>query len=201
MEAVGRLAGGVAHDFNNLLTIIGGHSQMLLDETGDADPRRDRLKQILSATNRASTLTSQLLAFSRRKMLQPKLVNLNHVLTNMQALLRPLIGEHTMVRSRLDPKLSRILVDPYQIEEIVMNLAANSRDAMPEGGQFTIETSMADSAEAPHEDGGRRTERWVRLRISDTGCGMDDRTREHAFEPFFTTKGIGKGTGLGLSTV
>ena len=146
MEAVGRLAGGVAHDFNNLLTIIGGHSQMLLDETGDADPRRDRLKQILSATNRASTLTSQLLAFSRRKMLQPKLVNLNHVLTNMQALLRPLIGEHTMVRSRLDPKLSRILVDPYQIEEIVMNLAANSRDAMPEGGQFTIETSMADSA-------------------------------------------------------
>jgi len=134
-------------------------------------------------------------------VLQPKLVNLNHVLTNMQALLRPLIGEHTMVRSRLDPKLSRILVDPYQIEEIVMNLAANSRDAMPEGGQFTIETSMADSAEAPHEDGGRRTERWVRLRISDTGCGMDDRTREHAFEPFFTTKGIGKGTGLGLSTV
>jgi len=134
-------------------------------------------------------------------VLQPKLVNLNHILTNMQALLRPLIGENIVVRSRLDPEVSRILVDPHEIEEIVMNLAANSRDAMPEGGQFTVETSMANFAEASHEGGGRRTERCVRLRISDTGCGMDERTREHAFEPVFTTKGIGKGTGLGLSTV
>jgi len=201
MEAVGRLAGGVAHDFNNLLTIIGGYSQMLLDEIGGADPKRDRLEPILSAANRASSLTRQLLAFSRRKVLQPKVVNPNHVLTNMQALLRPLIGENIVVKTRLDPGVGRILVDPHQIEEIVMNLAANSRDAMPNGGEFTIETGRARPAEVPHETGARRTERWVRVTIRDTGCGMDDRTREHAFEPFFTTKGIGKGTGLGLSTV
>jgi PAS domain S-box-containing protein len=201
MEAVGRLAGGVAHDFNNLLTIIGGYSQMLLDETVETDPKRNRLEQVLGAANRASTLTRQLLAFSRRQVLQPKLVNLNHVLTNMQALLRPLIGEHIVVRTRLDPGVSRILADPHQIEEIVMNLAANSRDAMPQGGHFRIETSMAKLSEVPHENGARRADRWVRLRISDTGCGMDDCTREHAFEPFFTTKGVGKGTGLGLSTV
>jgi two-component system, cell cycle sensor histidine kinase and response regulator CckA len=201
MEAVGRLAGGIAHDFNNLLTIIGGYSQMLLDETEVTDSKRDRLEHILTATNRASTLTRQLLAFSRRQVQQPKLVHLNHVLTNLQALLRPLIGEHIGIRAKLDPGVSRVLVDPHQIEEIVMNLAANSRDAMPDGGQFRIETSMANPSEMPAESAARRVERWVRLRISDTGCGMDDRTREHAFEPFFTTKGIGKGTGLGLSTV
>ena len=201
MEAIGRLAGGVAHDFNNLLTIISGYSQMLLEETEETDARRDRVEQILIAANRASTLTMQLLAFSRRKVLQPKLVNLNHILTNMETLLRPLIGEQIVVKTRLDPNLSRILVDPHQIEEILMNLAVNSRDAMPNGGQLRIETSMASPAEVPHENGARRTGQWVRLRIGDSGCGMDDRTREHAFEPFFTTKGVGKGTGLGLSTV
>lgn len=201
MEAVGRLAGGMAHDFNNLLTIIGGYSQMLLDQTAVTDPKRDRLEQILTATNRATTLTSQLLAFSRRQVLQPKLVHLNHLLTNLEALLRPLIGEHIVIQTKLDSAVSRILADPHQIEEIVMNLAANSRDAMPHGGQLRIETSMANAPEMQLENGARRVERWVRLRISDTGCGMDDRTREHAFEPFFTTKGIGKGTGLGLSTV
>jgi PAS domain S-box-containing protein len=201
MEAVGRLAGGVAHDFNNILTIIGGYSQMILDDTDITDPRRDRLEHVLSAANRASTLTRQLLAFSRRQALQPKLVNLNHVLTNMQALLRPLIGEHIVIKTKLDPGVGRVLMDPHQLEEIVMNLAANSRDAMPNGGQFRIETSTAHQPEIQHENAGRRMERWVRLRISDTGCGMDDRTRERAFEPFFTTKGVGKGTGLGLSTV
>jgi PAS domain S-box-containing protein len=201
MEAVGRLAGGVAHDFNNLLTIVGGYSQMLLDETGIADPKRDRLEQILSATNRATILTRQLLAFSRRQALQPKLIHLNHILTSLQALLRPLIGEHIRMETRLDPGVSRILADPHQIEELVMNLAANSRDAMPHGGEFRIETGMASMSEMQPENRARKIERWVRLRISDTGCGMDDRTREHAFEPFFTTKGVGKGTGLGLSTV
>jgi PAS domain S-box-containing protein len=201
MEAIGRLAGGVAHDFNNLLTIVGGYSQMLLDETAAADPRRGRLEQILGATNRATTLTRQLLAFSRRQVLQPKLVHLNHVLTSLQALLQRLIGEHIRIETMLDPGVSRIVADPHQIEELVMNLAANSRDAMPDGGEFRMETGMANPSEMQPENPARKNERWVRLRISDTGCGMDDRTREHAFEPFFTTKGVGKGTGLGLSTV
>jgi PAS domain S-box-containing protein len=200
MEAVGRLAGGVAHDFNNLLTIMGGYSQMLIDETEVADPKRGRLEEILSATNRATTLTRQLLAFSRRQPLQPKLVHLNHILTSLQALLRPLVGEHIRIETVLDPEVSRILAAPHQIEELVMNLAANSRDAMPHGGEFRMETGMANLPEMP-ENPARTNGRWVRLRISDTGCGMDDRTREHAFEPFFTTKGVGKGTGLGLSTV
>jgi PAS domain S-box-containing protein len=201
MEAVGRLAGGVAHDFNNLLTIVGGYSHMLLDETTGSDPKRGRLEQILSATNRATTLTRQLLAFSRRQVLQAKPVHLNHVLTNLQALLQPLIGEHIRIETRLDPDISRIVADPHQIEELVMNLAANSRDAMPHGGQFRMETRMANLAEMQPENPSRKAERWVRLRIADTGCGMDERTREHAFEPFFTTKAVGKGTGLGLSTV
>jgi two-component system cell cycle sensor histidine kinase/response regulator CckA len=201
MEAVGRLAGGIAHDFNNLLTIIGGYSQMLLDGTSTTDPKRDRLEQILSAAHRASILTRQLLAFSRRQVLQPKLVNVNHLLTNMQALLRPLIGEHIAIETELDPEVSHIEVDPHQIEEVVMNLAANARDAMPNGGQFRIQTRMANLPDVQAEKSLRRLGRCVQLRISDTGCGMDDRTRKRAFEPFFTTKGIGKGTGLGLSTV
>jgi CheY-like chemotaxis protein len=122
-------------------------------------------------------------------------------LTSLQALLRPLIGEHIRIETRLDPGVSRILADPHQIEELIMNLAANSRDAMPHGGEFRIETGMANMSEMQPENPARKVERWVRLRISDTGCGMDERTREHAFEPFFTTKGVGKGTGLGLSTV
>jgi len=201
MEAVGRLAGGIAHDFNNLLTIIAGYSKMLLDGTATTDPRREGLEQILNAGNRASILTRQLLAFSRRQVLQPKVVNLNHLLTNVGALLRPLVGEHITIETELDPEVSCIQVDPHQIEQVVMNLAANARDAMANGGQFRIQTSTANPSEHQAEDSPGRVGKWVRLRISDTGCGMDDRTRERAFEPFFTTKGVGKGTGLGLSTV
>jgi two-component system, cell cycle sensor histidine kinase and response regulator CckA len=201
MEAVGRLAGGIAHDFNNLLTIIAGYSKMLLDGTATTDPRREGLEQILNAGNRASILTRQLLAFSRRQVLQPKVVNLNHLLTNVRALLRPLVGEHITIETELDPEVSCIKVDPQQIEQVVMNLAANARDAMANGGQFRIQTSMANPSEHQAENIPCRVGKWVRLRISDTGCGMDDRTRERAFEPFFTTKGLGKGTGLGLSTV
>ena len=200
MEAVGRLAGGVAHDFNNLLTIIGGYSQMLLETTHTGDPRRDKLEQILNAANRASILTKQLLAFSRRQVLQPRLVNVNHLLTNMETMLGRIIGEHISIETALDPELGSIKADPHQLEQVIMNLAVNARDAMPNGGVFRIETSMADAVRSMTGEStgdGRR----IRLTISDTGCGMDEQIRERAFEPFFTTKGIGKGTGLGLSTV
>ena len=200
MEAVGRLAGGVAHDFNNLLTIIGGYSQMLVETTHTGDPRRNKLEQILNAANRASILTKQLLAFSRRQVLQPRLVNVNHLLTNMETMLGRIIGEHISIETALDPELGLIKADPHQLERVVMNLAVNARDAMSNGGVFRIETSMADAARSmPGENTGDG--RRVRLTISDTGCGMDERIRERVFEPFFTTKGVGKGTGLGLSTV
>jgi two-component system, cell cycle sensor histidine kinase and response regulator CckA len=201
MEAIGRLAGGIAHDFNNLLTIIIGHSHRLLDRTHLEEARRERLEQILGAANRASILTSQLLAFSRRQVLQPRLVNVNRLLANMEALLRRIIGEHINIETALDPALSCIKIDPNQLEQVVMNLATNARDAMPNSGVFRIETSMADATDKQREDSPCGTGRCVRLRIGDTGCGMDTRTRERAFEPYFTTKGLGKGTGLGLSTV
>jgi PAS domain S-box-containing protein len=199
MEAVGRLAGGVAHDFNNLLTVIGGYSQMLLEGAPAGDSRRDKLEYILSASNRASVLTKQLLAFSRRQVLQPRLVNLNHLVINLKAMLGRIIGERITIETALDPALGLIKADPHQLEQVVMNLAVNARDAMPNGGVFRIETAIAAAAangESPIESGRR-----VRLAIIDTGCGMDERIRERAFEPFFTTKGVGKGTGLGLSTV
>jgi PAS domain S-box-containing protein len=201
MEAIGRLAGGVAHDFNNLLTVIGGYSHMLLESTYSGDPRRDHLEQILNAANQASILTKQLLAFSRRQVLQPKLVNLNHLLTNLKAMLERIIGERITIETALDPELRSIKADPHQLEQVIMNLAVNARDAMPDGGTFRIETAMAGTAHSTSGDSPDESGSLVRLTISDTGCGMDERIRERAFEPFFTTKGVGKGTGLGLSTV
>jgi two-component system, cell cycle sensor histidine kinase and response regulator CckA len=156
---------------------------------------------VMGAANRASILTGQLLAFSRRQVLQPKVVNVNRLLSNMEALLHRLIGEHITVETTLDPGLGCIRVDAHQLEQVVLNLAANARDAMPQTGRFRIETSMADATDKQNEESSHKTGKCVRLRISDTGCGMDDRTRERAFEPFFTTKGPGKGTGLGLSMV
>jgi signal transduction histidine kinase/ActR/RegA family two-component response regulator len=202
MEAIGRLAGGVAHDFNNLLTIIVGYAQMLMDHTYFGDPSRDKLEQILNAGSSASILTRQLLAFSRRQVLQPRMVNLNHLVTNVTAMLDPMIGERVTIETALDPELGLIKADPHQLEQVIINLAANARDAMPNGGIFRIETGMSAAATTT-ANGGSANEphRRVRLIISDTGCGMDDRVRERAFEPFFTTKGVGKGTGLGLSTV
>jgi len=182
------------------LMIIGGYSQMLLDSTHSDETRRERLEQILGAANRASILTKQLLAFTRQQVLQPRLVNVNRLLANMEALLRRIIGEHITIQTALDPALSCIKVDPNQLEQVVLNLAANARDAMPRAGLFRIETSMVDATDKQGEDSPRATGRWVRLRISDTGFGMDNRTRERVFEPYFTTKGLGKGTGLGLST-
>jgi len=199
MEAVGRLAGGIAHDFNNLLTVVGGYVQMVLEATPPEDPRHDKLKQILAASNRASTLTSQLLAFGRKQMLQPKLVNVNNLLTNMDALLRRVMGEHIRPQTDLGSDLPCVKADPNQLEQVLINLAANARDAMPEGGEFRVRTALVEGrAEAgfdhdpcPH----------VSIQISDTGCGMGQDVLEHLFEPFFTTKGVGKGTGLGLSSV
>jgi PAS domain S-box-containing protein len=199
MEALGRLAGGIAHDFNNLLTVICGYSRRLLDADRLIEQDRRKLEQILNAGNHASILTRQLLAFSRRQVRQPQVVNVNRLLRNLEALLRPLMGEQITIETELDPGLSCIEVDPHQIEQVLLNLAANARDAMPNGGQFSIRTIMTAAGDADH---GLNTDgKLVQITITDTGCGMDARTRERAFEPFFTTKGVGKGTGLGLSTV
>jgi PAS domain S-box-containing protein len=200
MDAVGRLAGGIAHDFNNLLTVIGGYSQTLLDTTPAADAKRFQLEQILQASNRAAALTSQLLAFSRKQVPQPKLVNLNHLVTNMESLLRRVMGEHITFHGALSAASLYVQADPNQLEQVLINLAANARDAMPDGGEFRIETAMVDAPEGGAE-GSMKEGTFARLRISDSGVGMNEAVLEHAFEPFFTTKGIGKGTGLGLSTV
>ena len=196
MEAIGRLAGGLAHDFNNLLLVVGGYGHLVLDATRPTDPRYDKLKQILAASNRASALTSQLLAFSRKQQLQPRIVNVNNLLTSMGALLRPVMGEHIRLKVDLASDLPCVKVDPNQLEQVLINLAANARDAMLEGGEFRIQTAFVDGR-AGAAFGGP----CIRIQISDTGCGMSQDVLEHVFEPFFTTKGLGKGTGLGLSTV
>jgi two-component system, cell cycle sensor histidine kinase and response regulator CckA len=199
MEAIGRLAGGIAHDFNNLLTVVSGYVHMVLDATPSGDPRHDKLKYILSASNRASALTSQLLAFSRKQMVQPRPVNVNNLLTNMEALLRPVMGEHISLTTELGKDLPCVQADPNQLEQVLMNLAANARDAMPKGGDFRIRTAFGNRRASA--DSRREAAPSVRIQISDTGCGMSQDVLEHVFEPFFTTKGVGKGTGLGLSTV
>jgi PAS domain S-box-containing protein len=200
MDAVGRLAGGIAHDFNNLLTVIGGYSRTLLDATPEDEPKRFQLEQILQASNRAAALTSQLLAFSRKQVPQPRLINLNHLVTNIESLLRRVMGEHIAFHAVLADGLLFVKADPNQLEQVLINLAANARDAMPDGGEFRIETALVDLREDGIE--GRAKEgKYARLVVSDSGIGMNEAVLEHAFEPFFTTKGVGKGTGLGLSTV
>jgi CheY-like chemotaxis protein len=174
---------------------------MLLENRSAGDPERDKLEQILNAANQAGSLTKQLLAFSRRQMLQPKVVNLNHLVTNLKAMLERIIGEQITIQTAFDPELGPIRADPHQLEQVVMNLAVNARDAMPNGGTFRIVTSTVGVARSTNGESPERSGTRVRLTIGDTGCGMDERIRERAFEPFFTTKGIGKGTGLGLSTV
>jgi len=193
MEAVGRLAGGIAHDFNNLLTAIAGYADLALDQlTGDvlAAVRKD-VEEIRSACRSAASLTRQLLAFSRRQILQPQIIDLNVVVTRMNGLLRRLIGEHIEIVWRLAAPIHRINVDAGQIEQVVLNLALNARDAMSDGGTLTIETANVPLDSGPH----------VMLAISDTGAGIDEAIREHLFEPFYTTKEPGHGTGLGLATV
>ena len=201
MEAVGRLAGGIAHDFNNLLMVISGYSEFLLERIGTDPTLRGHAQEIANAAERATSLTRQLLAFSRKQMLAPKIVDLNSVVTENVKMLTRLIGEDIDLVMVPGPDIGAVKADPGQIEQVIMNLAVNARDAMPHGGKLTIETANvtldANYARfhAPVKPGD-----YVMLAISDTGMGMDAETQAHIFEPFYTTKGL-KGTGLGLSTV
>jgi two-component system, cell cycle sensor histidine kinase and response regulator CckA len=202
MEAVGRLAGGVAHDFNNLLTVIKGYSELAMEEISESDPLYAGVKEIQRAADRAASLTRQLLAFSRRQVLAPKVLDLNHLVTDTQKLLRRLMGEDVELITALDPQLGSVRADPHQIEQVLMNLAVNAKDAMPQGGEFTIETANIEfDRDNTREHVRVKSGAYVMLAVSDTGTGMDAETCSHVFEPFFTTKEQGKGTGLGLSTV
>ena len=202
MEAVGQLAGGVAHDFNNLLGVILGYADLLLEQLTLNDSQRRDLGEIQKAGVRAALLTRQLLAFSRKQVLQPKVLDLNTVVAGAEKLLQRLIGENIELIVVLNPALGRVKADSGQLEQIIMNLAVNARDAMPEGGKLTIETSnvQIDEQYAARHDSAL-TGPHVMLAVTDTGCGMDAKTKAHIFEPFFTTKEFGKGTGLGLATV
>ncbi|HZE97564.1 MAG TPA: response regulator [Planctomycetota bacterium] len=202
MEAVGRLAGGVAHDFNNLLTVINGYSQLMLTQLTPDNPLHAQAEEILRAGERAASLTRQLLMFSRRQILSPATLNLNDLAKQTQNMLRRLIGEDIELRTALDPALGSVKADPGQIEQVIMNLAVNARDAMPNGGRITIETgNVVLDEDYASQHPGTKAGPHVMLAVSDTGTGMDEETQSHLFEPFFTTKEPGKGTGLGLSTV
>jgi two-component system cell cycle sensor histidine kinase/response regulator CckA len=202
VEAIGRLAGGIAHDFNNLLGVIGGYTDLLLRELDVTNPSRARALQIRRAADKAAALTGQLLAFSRKQVLRPKLLNVGAVVADLEEMLRRLIGEDIEVVVISHDGLGLVRADPSQLEQVIMNLAVNARDAMPWGGTLTIETANMDldrSYAARHH--GARAGRHVMLAISDTGVGMDAATLARVFEPFFTTKEMGRGTGLGLATV
>ena len=202
MEAVGRLAGGVAHDFNNLLLVVRGYSELSLNRLGPHESLRLNLEEIQKAADRAASLTQQLLAFSRQQVLQPKVLDLNTVVADAEKMLRRLIGEDIEVVTVLAPELGPVKSDPGRIEQIILNLAVNSRDAMPQGGRLTLKTANVTLDEAyASRHLGARPGPHVLLAVSDTGTGMDAETHSHIFEPFFTTKGPEKGTGLGLSTV
>ena len=202
MESIGRLAGGIAHDFNNLLTVIHGYCDVIQDQLAIEDPLLVELKQIQQASDRAAALTRQLLAFSRKQILAPTVIDLNSLVTNLRTMLVRLIGEDITLDTVLAVGLRPITADPSQIEQVIMNLVVNARDAMPTGGRLTIETSNMDldrdyASIYPEVPVGS----YVMLAVTDTGCGMDAQTRARIFEPFFTTKAPGKGTGLGLATV
>jgi two-component system cell cycle sensor histidine kinase/response regulator CckA len=202
MESIGRLAGGVAHDFNNILTVINGYSAAILDRMSPSDPLRGRIMEIYKAGDRAASLVRQLLAFSRKQILKQELIDLNEMVADMETMLRPLVREDVEIVTRLEPALAPVLADRHQMEQVVMNLAVNARDAMPKGGTLTIETGQVVwEGSCPHFTADARPGPYIRISVRDTGTGMDDEVRQHLFEPFFTTKGVGKGTGLGLSTV
>ena len=202
MEAVGRLAGGVAHDFNNLLTIINGYSDLLLERFGSDHAASVHLKEIKNAGEHAASLTRQLLAFSRRQVLAPQVIDLNIVVANLETMLKRLIGEDIKLHTRLDPSLCRVKADPGQIEQVIMNLAVNARDAMPTGGNLSLETRNVELDEAyARSHATVKPGLHAMLAVSDTGAGIKRETITRIFEPFFTTKEMGKGTGLGLATV
>jgi PAS domain S-box-containing protein len=202
MEAVGRLAGGVAHDFNNLLTVISGYAELLLDGTSSGNPTRTSLEEIRKAGERAAALTRQLLAFSRQQVLAPQVLDLNAAIAEMDKMLRRLIGEDIDLVILPGANVGRIKADPGQIEQVIMNMAVNARDAMPEGGKLTIEAANVDlDGSYAQRDTEAAPGRYVMLAVTDNGSGMDQETQARIFEPFFTTKAQGKGTGLGLATV
>jgi nitrogen-specific signal transduction histidine kinase/ActR/RegA family two-component response regulator len=202
MEAVGRLAGGIAHDFNNLLTIINGYGELVVGQLRADDPLREPVTQIKKAGERAAELTQQLLAFSRKQIMQPKPLDLSQVVREHEEMLRRLVGEDVEIVTQLSPSLGPVMADQGQIHQVLLNLAGNARDAMPAGGVLTIETaevevdasSAADQSEVPPGS-------YILLSITDSGTGMDEETLQHIFEPFYTTKDVGAGTGLGLATV
>jgi len=201
MEAIGTLSGGIAHDFNNILTVVKGYTDLLLGGVQDAKLRA-LISYIDQAADRASALTRQLLAYSRRQVMQPKIINLNSLVVNVDRMLQRVIGEDVEMRTITPPDLGSVKADPGQIEQVIMNLAINARDAMPKGGSLVLETAnvyLDETYAQTHP--GTRAGRHIMLAVSDTGVGMDAETRSHIFEPFFTTKAIGRGTGLGLSMV
>jgi two-component system cell cycle sensor histidine kinase/response regulator CckA len=196
MEAIGRLAGGVAHDFNNLLTVINGYSELLVDALDSDDRRHGYAKDVRDAGEQAANLTKQLLAFGRKQMLNPAVLNVNDIVRETDRMLRRVIGEDIELVCRLNYSIGAVEADRNQLQQVLMNLAVNARDAMPDGGRLTIETGEVGASDAPVLNGP-----CVTLTVSDTGKGMDEATQRRVFEPFFTTKGVGKGTGLGLSMV
>jgi len=202
MEAIGRLAGGVAHDFNNLLTVIYGQAELALMELKERTPIRKNIHQILSTTDRAADLIRQLLAFSRKQVIEPGIINLNNALVGMERMLQRLIGEDVELKFLLERDIGMVKTDPTQIDQIIINLAVNARDAMPEGGKLTIETLNIE-LDKPFSETlpGSAPGPYVQLSVSDTGHGMNQEIMAHIFEPFFTTKSKEKGSGLGLSTV
>ncbi len=202
MEAVGQLAGGVAHDFNNLLTVIGGRCYLMLGKLGADDPLRREVELVRGAAERAARLTHQLLAFSRKQVLEPRVLDLNETVSGIEPLLRRLIGEHIEISVIQGPGLAHVKADAGQLEQVILNLAVNARDAMGRGGQLVLETANATlDAAAARRSPDLEPGAYVMLSVTDSGHGMDAATRAQIFEPFFTTKEVGKGTGLGLATV
>jgi len=202
MEAVGRLAGGIAHDFNNLLTIIKGYAELAEQRTAMQPELRADIQQIENAAERASTLIRQLLAFSRKQVLQPKIIDLNAIVLGLDKLLGRLMGEHIEMVTRCGANVGHVKADPAQVEQVIMNLVVNARDAMPKGGRLTVETVNVELDSTYARDHvSVKPGSYVMLAVSDSGIGMSPETVAHIFEPFYTTKGSGQGTGLGLSTV
>ena len=202
LESVGLLAGGIAHDFNNMLGVIGGYSDLALRKLKADDPIRSNIEEIKKACNRSAALTQQLLAFSRQQVLEPEVLDLNEVITDTIKMLQRVIGEDIQLTATLNPKLGRVKADPGQISQIILNLAVNARDAMPQGGRLTIETANVFlEPDYTEQQIGIPPGTYVMLAVCDTGTGMNDETRQHIFEPFYTTKEVGQGTGLGLATV
>jgi signal transduction histidine kinase/ActR/RegA family two-component response regulator len=202
MEAIGLLAGGIAHDFNNILTVISGSTQLAMMDLEEGDPLRANLEEIKKASDRAADLTRQLLAFSRKQILEMKVLDLNEVLQRLNKMLRRVIGEDTGLEMIASEPLGKVRVDPGQMEQVIMNLVVNARDAMPGGGKLILETANAELDEGyARMHIGVKPGSYVMLSVNDTGAGMTQEVKERIFEPFFTTKEMGKGTGLGLSTV